>query len=551
MKNDLFNFDESLADGFNTNQQKNDYEEKLKKARILCIRGRFKQALAICEEILDEDMENMGAYIELLRVHTEDFTVYEGIEIDKDIHAIERLFPDIDNEEYIDYLQKRRKVLKNGGAKPQVQEDTNTNTPTTVDTTTSTTATKGKKQSGTTKTKITSSKTKSSMDDSAALYALGLQYMDDTKDTYDPDKALDYLKKAADLGHEEALKAYVDFSASLNAIGNAFSSLFAKPVKQAMSEGEAEKIIENQAGCSASKIKEAKDSLEMYAQKGSANALFNIGYYYSNGKFGYTQNKTKAFEYYKKSADLGNRNAMFNVGLFYAKGSGVSKNATKSFEYYKMAADNGDNDAMLKVGICYKDGIGVVMSTQKAIEYLKKAIQNGNNDAKDILNKLENPPLTEVKALDIIKNASKCTATQVQEAKKAYEEFARKGSSSALCNIGLYYSTGRYGYTQNKTTAQDYYTRAANAGSKEAMYNLGIYYQHGTACVKDPKKSFEYYKKSADLGDVDAMYETGRCYRDGAGVIKSNINAVTYFRKAAANGNQNAKDALKKMGYSN
>lgn len=548
MKDDLFNFDESLADGFGTAQPKNDYNEKLKKARILCIRGRFQQALEIVEAILDEDMENMGAYVELLRVHTEDFTIYEGSEIDKDIHAIEKLFPDIDNEEYIDYLQKRRKALK-GNPKPQVQEDTDTNTPATSTESTAKTSTETKRQTSSTKAKKTSTNTAAGMDEALVLYAYGLLYMDDKKDTYDPDKALENLKKAADLGHEEALKTYVDFSAKLAANRKSFDTVVTKPTASIMSEDEAEKIVENQAGYSASKIQEAKDALEMYAQKGSANALFNIGYYYSNGKHGYTQNKTKAFEYYKKAADLGKRNAMYNVGLFYANGSGVRKNATKSFEYYKMAADNGDSDAMLKIGICYKDGIGVVISTQKAIEYLKKAVQNGNNNAKDLLNSLENPPLTEIKALDIIKNSSKYTATQVQEAKKAYEEYAKKGSSSALCNIGLYYSTGRYGYTQNKMTAQDYYTRAAAAGSKEAMYNLGIYYQHGTAGVKDPKKSFEYYKKSADLGDVDAMYETGRCYRDGSGVLKSTTQAVAYFKKAASNGNQNAKDALKRMGY--
>ena len=118
MAKNMFDLDDELL-----NDNKNKYEEELKKANILCIRERFDKALEIYNQILDEDMENEDAYIGLLRAHSKNFSVFDGEEIERDIRVIEKLFPDIMNEEYVNYYTKRKKSLENTPKEPEIKKD--------------------------------------------------------------------------------------------------------------------------------------------------------------------------------------------------------------------------------------------------------------------------------------------------------------------------------------------------------------------------------------------------------------------------------------------
>lgn len=504
MKSDLFSFDESLSDGFN-NQPANQYEAQLKKARVLCIRGRFEQALAICEGILDEDIENMGAYIEILRVHSKDFNILEGEQIEQDIYAIERLFPDIDNEEYLAYLQKRNKKLN-------------------INTTTS---------SSISDTSVTSS-------------------------------------------HSENTTAKTLVSQPEPEI---------KPQKQ-YTEKDAYNVIINRVKYSTDEVEKAKLAYENYANNGSASALCNLGYFYSVGMYGYLKDNKKAFNYTKKSAALNYPVGMYNLATYYYSGIGTKVNLTKAFEYYKMAADLGDRDAMCETGLMYYEGKAVPQDLFKAYEYLTNARKKGNTKCLKTLKELEYLSIPENAALEIINNQTRYPSDKVSQAIKVYEEYAKSGSPSALCNVGYYYSVGKNGYSKDVKKAFEYCKRGADLGSKVAMYNVGLFYSNGTGVEKDNNKSYEYYKKSADAGYVDAIHVVGyshyfgvtceknlqkaaeylkeaadmgnvrsmcligECYRYGKGVSKDVKKAVEYYRKAARQGNRDAKFALNAMGYS-
>ena len=112
MSKDLFSFDDSIEKEFDEHHK--NYDAELKKAKIYCIRGQYEKAIDIYNAILEEDMENEDAYVGLLRAHSEDFNVLEGEDIDIDIRTIETLFPEIENEEYIAYLKKRKEFFTGG-----------------------------------------------------------------------------------------------------------------------------------------------------------------------------------------------------------------------------------------------------------------------------------------------------------------------------------------------------------------------------------------------------------------------------------------------------
>ena len=66
--------------------------------------------------------------------------------------------------------------------------------------------------------------------------------------------------------------------------------------------------------------------------------MLNVGKCFSKGK-GVTQDQTKAFEWYLKSAQNGNALAMNNVGWCFNNGQGVTQDKTKAFEWFLKSAE--------------------------------------------------------------------------------------------------------------------------------------------------------------------------------------------------------------------
>lgn len=100
----LFDLDDSLI---KEEKKPSNYDDDLRKAKVLCIRGEYGAALAIYNAILDKDFENEGALIGILRVHSKDFRELKGEQLDNDIHAIESLHPNTKDPDYLAYKQKR------------------------------------------------------------------------------------------------------------------------------------------------------------------------------------------------------------------------------------------------------------------------------------------------------------------------------------------------------------------------------------------------------------------------------------------------------------
>ena len=57
------------------------------------------------------------------------------------------------------------------------------------------------------------------------------------------------------------------------------------------------------------------------------------------------------------------------------------------------------------------------------------------------------------------------------------------------------------------------------------------------------------FRKSVEQGNASAQYNLGYMYQYGRGVTKSNTEAIKRYQKAAAQGDIDAKNELKKLGY--
>jgi len=128
----------------------------------------------------------------------------------------------------------------------------------------------------------------------------------------------------------------------------------------------------------AGEIEKAVPLLKQAAEKGSAEAQYNLGYCYQSGIV-VEKDNVKAVEWYLKSADQGFNDGLYQMMMVYGNGDGVERNAEKAFSYALQCAENSDETCMWNVIQCYYQGMGVKKDVDKMFVWATR------------LGKLENP----------------------------------------------------------------------------------------------------------------------------------------------------------------
>ena len=76
------------------------------------------------------------------------------------------------------------------------------------------------------------------------------------------------------------------------------------------------------------------------AEKGFAQAQYNLGVMYFNGK-GVVKNYSNAIRWWNLAADQGNDKAQYTLGLMYEEGKGVKKNLKTAKTWFQLASNQG------------------------------------------------------------------------------------------------------------------------------------------------------------------------------------------------------------------
>ncbi len=105
---------------------------------------------------------------------------------------------------------------------------------------------------------------------------------------------------------------------------------------------------------------------------------YHIGmlYYEGDDYVGFIQDKAKAFEWFRLSADLGSSDGAVWAGDMARYGDGITADEQAAFDFYIQAADiRPDAVASERLGDCYNEGIGTVADRKKAFgHYLDSAL---------------------------------------------------------------------------------------------------------------------------------------------------------------------------------
>src|SRR5215510_11918095 len=134
---------------------------------------------------------------------------------------------------------------------------------------------------------------------------------------------------------------------------------------------------------------------------------------------------------------------------------------------------------------------------------------------------------------------------QMPDAIGAYRKAAEKGSTAAMVELGVMFGTGT-GIRQDEAEARKLFERAAEAGNPRGVTNLAaISKSSGGGTPSDPAKSRAMLARAAEKNSPEAQYQLGLMYEDGVGGPKDEVAARALFEKAAA---QNHAGALERMG---
>ncbi len=108
-----------------------------------------------------------------------------------------------------------------------------------------------------------------------------------------------------------------------------------------------EGVAANKRGDYATALRE----LRPLAKQGNANAQYNLGIMYENGR-GFPQDDAEAVKWYRKAAEQGDAYAQFALGVMYDNGLGVPEDDAEAVKWGRKAAEQGHAKAQYSLGNC-------------------------------------------------------------------------------------------------------------------------------------------------------------------------------------------------------
>ena len=125
---DSFDFDlESAFDDQIKAKEKKEkkYADVHKKALNLILRGEYEDAIIEYDFIVDKDRFDMQAYIGLIRAKSQNYTVFEGEDLEEEINFLNETFPEKDIKKdklLVDYFNKRQQYFVDEALKAKEKE---------------------------------------------------------------------------------------------------------------------------------------------------------------------------------------------------------------------------------------------------------------------------------------------------------------------------------------------------------------------------------------------------------------------------------------------
>jgi len=97
-----------------------------------------------------------------------------------------------------------------------------------------------------------------------------------------------------------------------------------------------------------------EEMIQRYKQRVEMNdpkAMQELGFFFAEGQYGFSQNYTKALELWQQAADLGHATAYNNIGHAHQIGLRVERDEKRAIHYWELAAMSGCVAARHNLGV--------------------------------------------------------------------------------------------------------------------------------------------------------------------------------------------------------
>lgn len=193
----------------------------------------------------------------------------------------------------------------------------------------------------------------------------------------------------------------------------------------------------------------------------------------------------------EKAATSGDQNSMNLLGYLFLLDAGLKKNITKAYEWWRKSADAGNGIAMAALGDCYFHGHGVAVERDfnQAIEWYRKGVDANSGGA--------------MRGLGVCYYGGRGVEANYPQAAEWIYKGAKAGDKYAMTILGNLYFYG-HGVEQSYENAVRWYLEGDAAGDAESMNNIGSCYINGTGVEQNFNEAIVWYKKSSVLGNERA-----------------------------------------------
>jgi TPR repeat protein len=248
------------------------------------------------------------------------------------------------------------------------------------------------------------------------------------------------------------------------------------------------------------------------AEKGDAQAQFDLGWMYDEGKR-VEQDSTEATKWYRKAAEQGFAKAQLNLGAMYENGEGIPQDYKEAARWNLKASEQGITLAEVNMGRFYRDGKGVPTSSTEAVRWFRKAADKGESNGQMQL------------GFAYFHGAG--VAKDETEALKWFRLAAQQGNTKpGKARDRLV----RLADARNEARAK------AEKGDAQAQFDLGWMYDEGKSVEQDAAEAAKWYREAASRGQKRAQFKLGFMYSTGWGVERNDVEAVKWLNLAAGQG---------------
>jgi len=161
------------------------------------------------------------------------------------------------------------------------------------------------------------------------------------------------------------------------------------------------------------------------AYQGSADAQFNVGVLYVEGK-GVSVDRGEAVFWFEKAAEQGHPEAQYNLGHLLLEEQGDIERIQQGIEWWRKSAEQDFAIAQYNYGRAVFYGIGVEQDREAAKSWIEKARQAGNKRAEAFFAEHENNFVDEPIAESATQPVVVDTATAAKQEQPPSEEVIKQ-----------------------------------------------------------------------------------------------------------------------------